>query len=65
LKIDDLPIPGWQKERIKKETRISTIEDILTSQSPATELKKARGIGNVKSQKIYEIAKKTLEEFLA
>jgi hypothetical protein len=65
LEIDSLPIPEWQKERIRKETKISTIEDIITSTSPSTELQKARGIGKVKSRKIFEEAKKMVEEFFS
>ena len=64
ISIDDLPIPEWQIERIKDETNISTIEDILMSQSPATELKKAKGIGNKRSSIIFEIVTELLEEFL-
>ncbi|HAO21745.1 MAG TPA: zinc ribbon domain-containing protein, partial [Desulfobacteraceae bacterium] len=69
LKIEDLPIPKWQKEAIIKETQIRIVEDILISQGPASELKKAHGIGKVKSNKIYEIVNKVhkniYEEFLA
>lgn len=65
LRIDDLPIPNWQIKRIKSETQISTIEDILMSQSPASELKKAKGIGNKRSNKIFQIITNLLDEFLA
>lgn len=65
IQIDDLPIPQWQIDRIKTETNILTIEDIIMSQSPATELKKARGIGNVKASKIFGIVTELLDEFLA
>ncbi len=65
IKIEDLPIPDWQINRIKSETKIRTIEDILMSQNPATELKKAKYIGDKRSSKIYEIVIGLLDEFLA
>jgi len=65
IKIEDLPIPSWQITGIKKNTQFSTIEDILMSQSPAAELKKAKYIGTIRSSRIYEIVTDLLEEFLA
>lgn len=65
IKIENLPIPDWQIKSIKENTNLSTIEDLLMSQSPAAELKKARYIGNKRSSKIYEIVTELLEEFLA
>jgi hypothetical protein len=65
IKIEDLPIPDWQIKSIKVNTSLSTIEDIIMAQSPATELKKAKYIGNKRSTKIYEIVMEILEEFLA
>lgn len=64
LKIEELPLPNWQIARILKETQIQTVEDILMSQSPATELKKAKFIGDKRSSKIYSVVTNYLDEFL-
>lgn len=65
IRIEDLPIPDWQIERILTNTSLVTIEDILMTQSPAAELKKAKYIGNKRSLKIYQIVIELLDEFLA
>lgn len=65
IKIEELPIPNWQIRNIKEKTNLKTIEDILLSQSPAAELKKARYIGQKRSSQIYEIVKELLDEFLS
>jgi hypothetical protein len=65
IRIEDLPIPDWQIQSILKNTNLATIEDILMSQSPAAELKKAWYIGKKRSSKIYEIVTELLDEFLA
>jgi len=65
IKIEELPIPNWQIRNIKDNTSLKTIEDILLSQSPAAELKKAKYIGKKRSSQIYEVVKEILEEFLS
>jgi hypothetical protein len=65
ITIDELPIPEWQIQSIKDYTNISTIEDIVMSQSPSAELKKAKYIGDKRSFKIYQLVTEILEEFLA
>ncbi|MFA6059189.1 MAG: hypothetical protein WC756_13375 [Taibaiella sp.] len=65
ITIEELPLPEWQIQSIKDYTNISTIEDILMSQSPSTELKKAKYIGDKRSFKIYKLVTDLLEEFLA
>lgn len=65
IRIEDLPIPTWQIIRIKEETSLQTIEDVIMSQNPGSELKKAKGIGNIRSTRIYEVVRAILDEFLA
>lgn len=65
LNIDVLPISDWQKDRIKNETTIKTIEDLVIAQSPVAELKKAKGIGQKRSSKIIYSAQNIVDEFLA
>ncbi len=65
IKIDELPITKWQKEKIKNETSFNSIEDIFISQSPVSELKKAKGIGDKKSGDIMKVVNEILDEFLS
>lgn len=69
IPIDKLPISTLQKDRIKKETNIKVIGDLFSLTDPQTELRKARGIGRIKSEKIMKIVEellnKEISEFLA
>jgi hypothetical protein len=65
ISIDDLPLPEWQKHRLKEQTTLKKIEDIISHSDPGSELQKARQVGPKRSEKIVQIAKKYVEEFLA
>jgi len=65
INIDDLPIPKWQKDRIEEQTNLKTIGDILSIPDPASELRKAKQIGKIRSEQIYLVAKNAANEFLA
>jgi hypothetical protein len=67
IAIDDLPLPGWQKKRLKEQTSLKTIEDIISLSDPGSELQKIKWVGPIRSEKIVEIVKKYVEyveEFL-
>lgn len=63
-KVNDLPLSMWLKKKIMEETRIETVEDIISSANPAQELRKARGVGEKRALKIIEEATRGMEEFL-
>jgi hypothetical protein len=65
IQISALPISNWLKETIKNETPFNTIEDIFVSQSPIAELKKAKGIGTIRSNKVMNVINSILDEFLS
>ena len=65
IKIEELPLTQWQKDKINKETKISKVKDFFTLQDPGSELRKARGIGKVKSKNIHDIVLQEVEEFLS
>lgn len=64
-KVNDLPLSAWLKQKIAEETRIETVEDIILSANPAQELRKARGVGEIRALKIIEEATRGMEEFLS
>lgn len=64
-KIDDLPLSKWLKTKIKEETRIETIADIVFSTNPAQELRRAKGVGEKKAVKVINEATRLMEEFLS
>lgn len=64
-KIDDLPLTKWLKKKIKEETRIETIADIVFSANPAQELRRAKGVGEKKAIKVINEASRLMEEFLS
>ncbi|WP_155985188.1 zinc ribbon domain-containing protein [Thioalkalivibrio sp. AKL6] len=65
IPVDELPITEKQKERIKSQTDIRTLGDIVSSADPASELRKARHIGEKRANKIYRLAKSVEEEFFS
>jgi hypothetical protein len=65
LTIDKLPIPELQIKRIKQQTKLKTVGDIISIPTPATELQKAPYIGPKRSENIYKKARELVEEFLA
>lgn len=65
IPISNLPITNWLKDKISNETSFNTIEDFFLSQSPSSELKKARGIGNARSKNIMNTVNSILDEFLS
>ncbi len=65
IPIDNLPITELQKERIKKQTDLRTLGDILSIPDPATELRRAYHIGKKRSEQIYETVIYLREEFLS
>jgi len=64
-KVEDLPLSAWLKRKIVEETRIETVEDIISSANPAQELRKAKGVGEIRASKIIEEATRGIEEFLS
>ncbi len=65
IQIEALPLTQWQKDRVSKETNISKVKDFFTLQDPGSELRKAYGIGKIKSKKIHDIVLQEVEEFLS
>lgn len=65
IPIDQLPITRKKKDRIKSQTSIQTIGDIIHSDDPASELRKARSVGEVWAERIYDLAKSVEEEFFS
>jgi hypothetical protein len=64
ISIQDLPLPIWQRERIGEFTNLKTIQDILSIQDPASELRKAPMIGQQRSKKILEDTFSFVQDFL-
>jgi len=62
--LQDLPLTAFQKNAIKKHTKFKTVEDVLTCQDPATELKKAEGIGAAYAERIFLKVNSWVDEFL-
>lgn len=66
IPINELPIlTKWRKDRILEGTDIKTIGDLLHHSAPASELRKSRGIGKIKSEDIYEKTINYVKEFLS
>lgn len=65
ISIDDLPLTEWQKERLKEETPLKTIEDIISHSEPGSELKKIKYVADKRAEKIITIVKRFVEEYLA
>ncbi|MBK8154051.1 MAG: zinc ribbon domain-containing protein [Saprospiraceae bacterium] len=64
IPIEKLPLTEWQKQKILNETEFKTIGDVLQSQNPAFDLRKAKGIGVVKSSSIYNTIRGMVDELL-
>lgn len=64
IRIEELPIPEYQKKRLLEDTSIRVIGDYFTSAAPSTELQKAKLIGPKRAPKIYEATEIFIEEFL-
>lgn len=64
ITIDMLPLTEWQKQKILNETEFKTVGDVLQSQNPAADLRKAKGIGKVKSSNIYNMIQGLVDELL-
>lgn len=62
-KLIDLPLSEFQKQVIGK-TKYVTIEDVLSSDNTAAELKKVRGVGDKYSAKIVSKINEWTNEFL-
>ncbi len=70
--VNDLPLTQWQKKKLN-EIGINTIDDFISLSNPGGELRRADGIGKVRSQKITQkiqdsvtkTLEKTLEDFLS
>jgi hypothetical protein len=63
MQIDDLPLTVWQKDNIKG-IKIKTIGDFLALSNPGGELRKIKGIGKIRSEKITLKIQDTVKEFL-
>lgn len=72
MQISELPLTEWQKSRLN-DIQIKTIGDFLSLANPGGELRKVRGIGKVRSERISstiqsqvnEILEKALIDFLS
>ena len=64
IPIEQLPIPPLQKRRIKEETELKTVGELLSISDPARELRRVKQIGPKRAEKIYNKAKALVEEFL-
>jgi hypothetical protein len=64
-KIETLPITDWQKKKIKEETEIETIGDVVLSTNPGQELMKAHGIGKHKASHVIKNAQEWMDEYLS
>jgi hypothetical protein len=60
----ELPLTDFQKNAIGEYTDFETVADVLTSQDPATEFKKADGIGPKYSERIFKKINSWVDEFL-
>ncbi len=66
ISINELPIlTKWRKNKILEETDIKTIGDLLHHSTPASELRKGKGIGEIKSEDIYKKTLSYVKEFLS
>lgn len=63
IHIDHLPLTPWQKDQIKN-IQITTIGDFLALTNPGGELRKIKGIGPKKSEKITNTIQGTVKEIL-
>jgi len=64
IPINDLPLPIWQKKRLRICTKLNTIEDIIAHSDPGSELQKIKHVGPIRAEKIYNSVKSYVEEFL-
>ncbi|GGI72024.1 hypothetical protein GCM10007978_07430 [Shewanella hanedai] len=62
--VDTLPITEWLRAKIKQETSVETIGDIVLSSNPGQELRKAKGVGKYKATKVISEAQNWLDEYL-
>jgi len=63
--VENLPLTDWQKAKIKDETKVKTIGDIVMHTNPGQELMKAKGIGKYKASKVISDATKWMDEYLS
>jgi len=63
MNINELPLTDWQKGQIKA-LQIQTIGDFLSLSNPGGELRKRKGIGKVRSEKITVTIQETVKEML-
>jgi len=63
MSIDALPLTDWSKDKIKG-IEITTIGDFLALSNPGGELRKIKGIGKIKSEKITTLIQGTVKELL-
>lgn len=59
-----LPISQRLIDRIYAQTHLKTVEDLLMSQTPGSDLKQVKYIGDIRSTQIMNIIKTSLDEFL-
>jgi hypothetical protein len=63
--IESLPITKWLKNKIITDTDLKTIGDIVLSSNAGQELRKAKGIGEVKATKVITQAESWMDEYLS
>lgn len=64
IPIQNLPLTDWQKNKILTETEFRKIGDVLQSQNPGVDLRKAKGIGLIKSSNIFNAIRGLVDELL-
>ena len=62
--LKNLPLTDFQKRAIEEYTDFKTVEDVIRSQDPSTELQKARGVKTARADAIYKKVDAWVNEFL-
>lgn len=65
ISIDELPLTPWLKRKVHEETQLKTIADFISAQDPASELRRASGIGPKRSVKVVEVVNSQITSFLS
>ncbi|WP_215398415.1 hypothetical protein [Rheinheimera oceanensis] len=62
--LSELPLSDFQKRAIKEKTSFVTVEDVIMSQDPASELQKAKFVKTARANAIYGKINAWINEFL-
>lgn len=64
--LDDVPgLTAWQKERIRRDTSLRTIGDLLSYQDPGSELRKIQWVGQRRASSIIDLVYAHVDEFFS